>query len=120
MKKLSLFSLLGLTGLLAFFATPIYAQDEEITLDDEQIVAEAEDVVAEAEDVVADVEATVDEVLVAEDAVEFDDAYVEEDLPELEIADEDLGEVRELFDGVESLTMDSNSTALLTSLLTAL
>jgi hypothetical protein len=27
MKKLSLFSLLGLAGLLGFVATPIYAQD---------------------------------------------------------------------------------------------
>lgn len=40
MKKLSLFSLLGLAGLLAFIATPIYAQDVEDEVDGENVVAE--------------------------------------------------------------------------------
>ena len=43
MKKL--LSLFGLLGLLAFVATPIYAQEEDVNIDDEQeIVAEAEDI----------------------------------------------------------------------------
>lgn len=45
MKKLSLFSLLGLTGLLAFVATPIYAQEENLVADDGEIVATTEDIV---------------------------------------------------------------------------
>ena len=62
MKKLSLFSLLGLTGLLAFVATPIYAQEEEATLD-EEIVAEAENIVEETADIVNEtVDNTVDAV----------------------------------------------------------
>lgn len=40
MKKLSLFSLLGLAGLLAFIATPIYAQDVEDEVDAENVVTE--------------------------------------------------------------------------------
>jgi hypothetical protein len=48
MKKLSLFSLLGLTGLLAFAATPIYAQELDVEPDDE-IVADTEDMEAEYE-----------------------------------------------------------------------
>ena len=62
MKKLSLFSLLGMTGLLAFVATPIYAQEEEATLD-EEIVAEAENIVEETADIVNEtVDNTVDAV----------------------------------------------------------
>ena len=119
MKKLSLFGVFGLAGLLAFFATPIFAQDNEILLDGDDVVAEVDYALSDTEATVVE-DVVIDEIPVDEDAVEFDDAYVEENLPELEIADEDLGEVRELFDGVESLTMDSNSTALLTSLLTGL
>ena len=48
MKKLSLLSLLWLAGLLAFFATPIYAQEEDV-LDAEDLVYESEDVNAEDE-----------------------------------------------------------------------
>lgn len=44
MKKLSLFSLFGLAGLLAFLATPIYAQEDEVVLGDEDIVADVENV----------------------------------------------------------------------------
>jgi hypothetical protein len=48
MKKLSLFSLLGLAGLLAFVAMPIYAQELDVEMDDE-IVADTEDMDAENE-----------------------------------------------------------------------
>ncbi len=48
MKKLSLLSLLWLAGLLAFFAMPIYAQEEN-ALDAEDVAYEAEDVNAEDE-----------------------------------------------------------------------
>lgn len=44
MKKLSLFSLFGLAGLLAFFAMPTYAQDVEDDLEaDNAVVVSAED-----------------------------------------------------------------------------
>lgn len=65
MKKLSLFSLLGLTGLLAFVATPIYAQEDEVVAED--VVVEAENVVDEAIDETADV---VDETI--DDTINFD------------------------------------------------
>lgn len=65
MKKL--FSLFGLLGLLAFVATPIYAQEEQEATLDEQIVAEADDIVAEAEEAVEDVAV---EIADAEEAVE--------------------------------------------------
>ena len=80
MKKLSLFSLLGLTGFLAFVATPIYAQMEELTVDD--VVVEAENVVDEAvdavdeviDDTVEAVDETVDETVVAmDDAMNLDE-----------------------------------------------
>lgn len=46
MKKISLFSLFGLAGMLAFFTMPIYAQ-EDVNLDDGNIISEAEDIDAE-------------------------------------------------------------------------
>ena len=53
MKKL--LSLFGAFGLLAFVATPIYAQEEDaVAIDEEPIVAEAEDIAAEAEDIAAE------------------------------------------------------------------
>lgn len=61
MKKLSLFGLLGLAGLLAFIATPIYAQEEDINVDDENIIVEADDITMEAEDIVADVQDVLEE-----------------------------------------------------------
>ena len=75
MKKLSLFGLLGLTGLLAFFATPIYAQEDEAVLDEEQIVAEVEDVLVD--DVVADI--------VVDDELDY---WVDEDAVALETVEE--------------------------------
>jgi hypothetical protein len=44
MKKLSLFSFLGLFGLLAFVATPIYAQEENIGLNDENLLDDVENI----------------------------------------------------------------------------
>lgn len=69
MKKL--LSLFGLLGLLAFVATPIYAQEEQEATLDEQIVAEADDIVAEAEDVVEDAAVEVNEEVeaIADDVV---------------------------------------------------
>ena len=80
MKKL--FSLFGLLGLLAFVATPIYAQEEQEATLDEQIVAESDDIVAETEDVADDIVAE------AEDAVE--DVAVE--IADAEEAVEDTAE----------------------------
>lgn len=51
MKKLSL---LGLFGLLAFVAMPIYAQDVEATANQEDIVYDVENVALDAEDLVAE------------------------------------------------------------------
>lgn len=119
MKKLSLFSFLGLAGLLAFVATPIYAQDNEIVLDDEDVVAEVDYTLVDTEATVVE-DVVIDEVPVDGDLEEFDDAYVEEDLPELEIVDEDMGEVREFFESTEPLSMDSGSVALITTILSSL
>ena len=75
MKKLSLFSLLGLTGLLAFMVAPVYAQEEDVALNDEErIAAEAEDVDAVADEFNEEVEAIADDAVAeiedAEEAVE--------------------------------------------------
>ncbi len=66
MKKTSLLSILWLAGLLAFVATPSFAQEaDEVAADVDAVVEEtvdtAEDVAAEAEDVVADTEEAVAE-----------------------------------------------------------
>ena len=50
MKKLSLFSLFGLTGLLAFLAMPIYAQEDEVVVED--VAVEMDDL--EKEDTAVD------------------------------------------------------------------
>ncbi len=73
MKKLSLFSLLGLAGLLAFVATPIYAQEEELAVED--VILEAENVVDDAVDVVD--EFIDDTVEVVDDTAETVDDTVE-------------------------------------------
>ena len=77
MKKLSLFGLLGLTGFLAFFTTPIYAQEDEVAVDD--VVAEAENIVDETENIVDEVENTVGEV---ENTVDEVEDFVEDDVVE--------------------------------------
>lgn len=120
MKKLSLFSLLGLAGLLAFLATPIYAQDEDINLDDEQIVAEAEEVDAIAdefnnevdeavEDVteeIADVEEAIEDTAedIAEDIEDvpsiFEDEEVQNVLGELDLSNEEAAGLLWLFAGL--------------------
>ena len=84
MKKLSLFSLLGLTGLLAFMVAPVYAQEEDVALNDEErIAAEAEDVDAVADEFNEEVEA------IADDAVaEIEDAEEVEDFAALLNTDE--------------------------------
>ena len=117
MKKL--LSLFGLLGLLAFVATPIYAQEEDVVLDVEQeIVAEAEDLDAVAdefnnevdeavEDVteeIAEAEAVVEDT--AEDLVEDVEEEIE-DVPSIledeesqnELGELDLSKIIELFSG---------------------
>lgn len=85
MKKLSLFSLLGLAGLLAFVATPIYAQEDEAIVDDANIIAEADDIIDEAEDVVAEVgeDIVAEAENIAADTEEVVDSAIEgaEDVP---------------------------------------
>ena len=87
MKKL--LSLLAILGLLAFVATPIYAE-EEIAPEDEGIVAEAEDIDFDAEDPEAEVAAINDEL--------DEDAYA------LEATDEDTIEGEDLADSDYVLT----------------
>ena len=80
MKKLSLFGLAWLAGLLAFVATPIYAQEENAVLDDENLVPVSEGLDAEVLAVEVD-----------EPTAELN--YVEdEDLVISETADEDIVE----------------------------
>ena len=88
MKKLSLLSLLGLAGLLAFFAAPIYAQEEDAALD-EQIIAEAEDIAADVEDVAEDV---AEEIADAGEAVEDVAEDVAEEIADAGEAVEDVAE----------------------------
>jgi hypothetical protein len=87
MKKL--LSLLAILGLLAFVATPIYAQEEDVALEDEGIAAEAEDIEFDAEASEAEMPAIDDETLYAEDA------YA------LEATDEDTIEGEADFDDAE-------------------
>ena len=73
MKKLSLLSLLWLTGLLAFVATPIYAQDAEDVINETvNVVNETVDDTIDAVDNVVDdtVDAVDDVVDETEDAVD--------------------------------------------------
>ncbi len=96
MKKLSLFSFLGLFGLLAFIATPIYAQEENIGLNDENLVAGVEDVVVDAENVASDdayaTETLVDELdyWVDENSVALEE--ITDESNEEEMMDESNGE----------------------------
>ena len=83
MKKL--LSLFGLLGLLAFFATPIYAQEEVVAVDDEQeIVAEADDLDAIADEFNNEVDEAVEdvaeEIASVEDAIEDTAENVAEDI----------------------------------------
>ena len=87
MKKL--LSLLAILGLLAFVATPIYAQEEDVALEDEGIAAEAEDIEFDAEASEAEMPAIDDGTLYAEDA------YA------LEATDEDTIEGEADFDDAE-------------------
>ena len=119
MKKL--FSLFGIFWLLAFVATPIYAQEEDVVLDDEQgIVAEAEDVDAAVDEFNEEVEAIADDVVAevedAEEAVEdtvedvaedvenvpsfFDDEEVQKTLGELDLSNEEAAWLAGLFAGM--------------------
>jgi hypothetical protein len=86
MKKL--LSLFAILGLLAFVATPIYAQEEDAVLDDEAIVAEAEDIAGDA-----DVEDTDAEDVAVDDVDEEDYA--------LETTDEDAIEGSFDLEGIE-------------------
>lgn len=92
MKKLSL---LGLFGLLAFVAMPIYAQDVEVTADQEDIVYAVENATLDAED------AALEDVA----AVEVEDIDVE-DVYNLEASDEeytmDLWEIESFNDIFEN------------------
>ena len=74
MKKLSLFSLLWLTGLFTFFAAPIYAQDlaDEIVDGAENIVNEAEDFVDETENFVDETEDFVNDVYDDYESLDYD------------------------------------------------
>ena len=72
MKKL--LSLLALLGLLAFVATPLYAQEEDAAALDEGIIAEAEDIDAEIADVDAETEyARVEDSIADEGIYELED-----------------------------------------------
>lgn len=100
MKKLSL---LGLFGLLAFVAMPIYAQDVEVTADEENIVYDVENVALDAEDTAVEVE---DATVEVEDVdVVAEDLNVE-DIYNLEASDEeytmDLGEIESFNDIFEN------------------
>lgn len=106
-KKLSLFSLLGLTGLLAFVATPIYAQEDD-ELEDVNIVAETEDVDVNAED---EFNYWADEYGMAlEDAddeitIEWDTDWVLSDV------DNSINEMMWFLDDEESLDIDDSDIA---------
>ena len=96
MKKLSLFSLLALAGLLSLFVLPIYAQ-EDVNLDDENIILEAEDI--EAEDLA--VQEFNSDIMDNETVLEVDDidneiessADVEDDLDPIENIDASIIDV---------------------------
>lgn len=106
MKKLSLFSILGIAGLLAFFATPIYAQEEETDLDETMFIATAEDVVEEAENVVEDVAADVEDIV--EDVANETEAaadelsdWLDEAIIEGETDLDESGDLSNIFDATE-------------------
>lgn len=108
MKKLSLFSLLGLAGLLAFVAMPIYAQELDVEMDDE-IVADTEDMDAENEfnywldeDWIA-IEDVSDEIV---DEVEAD---VEDGVNVVEDVDDSINEILWFLGDEESPDADDNS-----------
>lgn len=114
MKKLSLFSLLGLTGLLAFVVTPIYAQEDDAALEEEEIVAEAEGLDVNVEDefnYLADengiaLENADDEITVEWDT-DWDEIGVLSDVDDsINDVDDSINEIMWFLDDGESLDVD--------------
>ena len=107
MKKLSLFSLLGLAGLLAFVAMPIYAQELDVEMDDE-IVADTEDMDAENE-----FNYWLDEDWIAfegvEDEIEDEWEADIEDINVVEDVDDSINEILWFLGDEESPDADDNS-----------
>ena len=117
MKKLSLFSLFWLAGLLAFFVTPIYAQDVEDDVDTvDAIVLQAEEdfnygvdemwntLEAAEDEVVNEVEDAVDEVTNLEWIEDFNSLFENEEvknaLGELDLSNEEAAWLIWLFAGL--------------------
>ena len=100
MKKLSLFSFLGLAGLLAFVATPIYAQEENIGLNDENLLDDVENILV-VENVASDdayaTETLVDELdyWVDENSVALEE--ITDESNEEEMMDESNESIRDAF-----------------------
>lgn len=103
MKKL--LSLFGLLGLLAFVATPIYAQEEEAVLDNEPIIAEAEEIDAAVDEFNNDVDEAVEnvteEIAEVEDVIEDTADDVAEDIEAIPsfFEDEEIQNVLDLNKG---------------------
>ena len=120
MKKLSLLSLLWLTGLLAFVATPIYAQDAEDvinetvnvvneTVDDtiDAVDNVVDDTIDAVDDVVDETEDAVDEVANLEWIEDFNSLFENEEvknaLGELDLSNEEAAWLIWLFAGLGML-----------------
>ena len=101
MKKTSLLSILWLAGLLAFVATPSFAQEAEEVADVdaavvEETVDEAEDVVAEAEDVAA--EPSLEEAITSDsELVDQLNQGMDQVLDSIEMSDDDRAEFEAQF-----------------------
>ena len=101
MKKTSLLSILWLAGLLAFVATPSFAQEAEDVADVdaavvEETVDEAEDVVAEAEDVAA--EPSLEEAITSDsELVDQLNQGMDQVLDSIEMTDEERAEFEAQF-----------------------
>ena len=97
MKKL--LSLLGIVGLMAFVAMPIYAQDVEEDINvDENIVAEADDMANESENVIADDGFNYNEVSYDDFAYWVDNEGYAQEFTEEDIANEISNAVNNLSD----------------------